>query len=127
MFSGYCADCGLVFVSGQKRAPKGCPRCRGQVETVEARTLDDLAVAWRNFTDEWGMASEEATNLMDQIPDAVARYKRRRAKKGASGSQRHRMNKNKRIRQEWKQAHIDLAKEKKRLSGTPKKKTLFDE
>ena len=124
MFSGYCADCRLVFVSGQKRAPKGCPRCRGHVETVEARALDDLTAAWRKSSSEWGMPTEEANGLMDQIPEAVARYERRRGKKAGAG---HRMKKNKRIRQEWKQAHIDLAKEKKRLSGTQKKKTLFDE
>ena len=125
MFSGYCATCVLVFVSGQKREPKGCPRCRGTLETVEVGTVDDLPQAWGEAIEALSMPSEEAKGLLAQIPDAIARYERRRAKKG--GGRRHRMKKNKEIRQQWKQAHIDLAREKERLSGTPRKKTPFDD
>ena len=128
MFSALCLSCGFLFVSGQKRPPKRCPKCRESVATVAVASVEveQLVTAWEGYAAESQLSEPESKSLREKVPDAVRRYEKRRSKRTREQiTQHYRDKKGKRIRTEWKEAQIALLKNKRRLEGKPKSDDPF--
>jgi hypothetical protein len=95
---------------------------------VQVQGLDQLEVTWQELTAQERWSKEQADALLQQVQDAEGRYWRRHPhRSGEAIAQRYRDRKNKRIRRDWKQAHIDLAKNKKRLTDSRKAEGSLDD
>ena len=98
---------------GWTKLPLATSAPASAVFSVSIASGGGLEAAWLAHASESGLSDHEANDL---LADARRRLERRKGR-GKRREKKAKMDKHKRIKKEWKEAHIALLKNKRRLDG----------